>query len=146
MQIGGHVELNETPWQSIAHELSEESGYALDELSILQPDDQLVRAPGAVQHPVPVIMNTHKLPGEHFHSDLCFAFVAEAAPSGKPAEGESQDLRCLTIPELQAEADQGLAPIDIKLFYEAMITRYLPSYHRVPATKYALDKPSETML
>ena len=27
MQIGGHIELDETPWQSVVHELFEESGY-----------------------------------------------------------------------------------------------------------------------
>lgn len=28
---GGHVELDETPWAAMAHELTEESGYTLDE-------------------------------------------------------------------------------------------------------------------
>ena len=26
LQFGGHVELNETPWQAVVHELREESG------------------------------------------------------------------------------------------------------------------------
>ena len=145
-QVGGHIELDETPWQTIAHELREESGYTLEELFVLQPDDQLVPAPGAVQHPVPVIMNTHKVPGEHFHSDMSFAFVAKAAPAGKPAEGESQDLRWLTITELKEAAKQDLAPEDVAHFYEAVVTRYLPRYYRVPAHTYSLDKPHATML
>ena len=33
-QIGGHIELNETPWQSIAHELEEESGYTLENATL----------------------------------------------------------------------------------------------------------------
>ncbi len=33
MQVGGHIELDETPWQAVEHELREESGYTLAELS-----------------------------------------------------------------------------------------------------------------
>jgi 8-oxo-dGTP pyrophosphatase MutT (NUDIX family) len=41
MQFGGHVELNETPWQTVIHELREESGYDIDQLQILQPKQRL---------------------------------------------------------------------------------------------------------
>lgn len=146
LQIGGHIELNETPWQTIAHELREEGGYTLEELQVLQPDDQLIPAPGAVQHPVPVIMNTHKVPGEHFHSDMCFAFIADVAPANKPLEGESEDLRWLTLAELKDAVRQDLAPEDVLLFYEAILSRYVPNYHRIPAATYSLGKPDATML
>ena len=36
MQFGGHVELNEDPWQAIIHELEEETRYVISELKILQ--------------------------------------------------------------------------------------------------------------
>lgn len=35
MQIGGHIELDETPWQTVAHELEEESGYTPYELTVV---------------------------------------------------------------------------------------------------------------
>lgn len=34
LPIGGHVELNESPWQAIAHELDEESGYSMSQLMV----------------------------------------------------------------------------------------------------------------
>src|SRR5690349_16040516 len=50
-QFGGHIELNETPWQAIAHELEEESGYMLDNVQILQPSKRLSSVVSAVVHP-----------------------------------------------------------------------------------------------
>lgn len=41
MQFGGHIELDETPWQAVRHELMEESGYDLSDLQILQPMQRL---------------------------------------------------------------------------------------------------------
>ena len=37
MPPGGHVELSETPWAAVSHELQEETGYRLAELDIMQP-------------------------------------------------------------------------------------------------------------
>lgn len=45
LQPGGHVELNENPWQAIEHELREETGYTFDELEVLQPKDRLRFSP-----------------------------------------------------------------------------------------------------
>src|SRR3954465_16018556 len=51
MQFGGHIELNENPWQAITHELREEAGYELDELFILQPHQRLMHlSRGAIAH------------------------------------------------------------------------------------------------
>ena len=41
IQPGGHVEHTENPWQALAHELHEETGYSIDQLSVLQPWDRL---------------------------------------------------------------------------------------------------------
>ena len=84
MQIGGHIEIDETPWQTVAHELTEESGYTLDELSVLQPS-KARKVTGAVVHPVPCLVNTHTAgPAPHYHSDLCYVFEAQHLPSRGP--------------------------------------------------------------
>ena len=141
MQIGGHIEVDETPWQTVAHELSEESGYGLDELQILQPDAQQVEAEGVVVHPLPVLFNTHMISDTHYHSDLCFAFVATAAPMHAVADGESADLRWLTLSELKQSSINGEAAKDVAVFYEAIINRFLENYERVPASQYSIEKP-----
>ncbi|MEJ0073337.1 MAG: NUDIX domain-containing protein [Candidatus Saccharibacteria bacterium] len=142
-QAGGHIELDETPWKTVAHEVAEETGYALDELSVLQPTGHAVAVEGAVIHPVPVFMNTHKISDTHYHSDLCYAFVAEKLPAHKPAEGESEDIRWLTLDELRSEVEKGVAAKDVYVFYDAIVRRYLPLYTAVPASDYSLDKPAD---
>jgi 8-oxo-dGTP pyrophosphatase MutT (NUDIX family) len=146
LQVGGHVELDETPWASVAHELLEESGYTLEELDILQPDAERVIAEGAVVHPVPVLSNTHKIGDSHFHSDFCYAFVAKSGPHNRMAEGESEDLRWLTLAELKDAVEQGLAAHDAYIYYEAIITRYLAVYYRIPASDYSIEKPTSDSL
>lgn len=74
LQIGGHIELNETPWQAISHELAEESGYTLDDVQVLQYTGAQVEGGSNVVHPVPFAMNTHNVGNEHYHSDLCYGF------------------------------------------------------------------------
>lgn len=106
MPIGGHVELDETPWQAIAHELREESGYDLEDLKILQPQERIRSFARAVLHPQPVNMDTHEFftdePGRHRHINTAYAFVADTAPAHKVGKGESQDLRWLSRNELDA--------------------------------------------
>jgi 8-oxo-dGTP pyrophosphatase MutT (NUDIX family) len=141
MQCGGHIELNESPWASIAHELTEETGYRLNELSVLQPTAKSIPLSSAVVHPVPVSMNTHRVNGDHLHSDLVYAFVANAAPHSAPAEGESQDIRWLSIDDLRAEVANGNALEDVFQIYETIITSYLEAYEWVPASDFELDDP-----
>src|SRR5437879_1527745 len=58
-QFGGHIELDETPWQAVLHEIKEESGYDAKQLMLLQPKERLKSLGDADQHPVPVCHNTH---------------------------------------------------------------------------------------
>ncbi len=103
LQFGGHVELNETPWATIARELREEAGYELDQLMLLQPKHRITSLTGAVVHPVPFSLMTHRFGSdEHFHSDLSFAFTTNETPRHAPDEGESQRFYCLTRAELVA--------------------------------------------
>lgn len=102
LPVGGHVELTETPWQAIAHELTEESGYLLSQLEILQPKPRLKKMTDATQRPYPISMNTHSISSDHFHIDITYAFIASGPPLTNAAMEESQDLRWLDGDELDA--------------------------------------------
>jgi 8-oxo-dGTP pyrophosphatase MutT (NUDIX family) len=102
MQVGGHIELDETPWQSLAHELRDEAGYTLSELSVLQPVASVPSIADAVIHPVPFVQNTHDVGSQHYHSDMCFGFLADSLPAASVAEGESEDIRWLTLTDMAA--------------------------------------------
>lgn len=140
MQIGGHIELNETPWMAIAHELEEESGYQLSELDVAQYTADRVVDGNNVSHPTPFLMNTHNVGNEHYHSDLCFGFVAQDTPKNTVVDGESMDLRWLTLSELQQAARNGEALEDVCNMY-AFLIEHLDSYVLVPASSFSIGKP-----
>ena len=104
IQPGGHVELNETPWKAIIHELREETGYDMSQLRILQPR---LRPPiptvGQI-HPQPVCLRSFPFEGlpSHFHTDITYAFVTEEEPRHQVGQGESHDLIWVTRQELAA--------------------------------------------
>lgn len=145
LQIGGHIELNETPWQTVAHELIEECGYNVSELKVLQPAPNIPAIDGAVVHPVPFLMNTHMIGADHYHSDLCFAFVANDLPKAKPADGESDDLRWVTIDELKAFAQAGEAVQDSTDIYEHILAN-MNGYFMVDCEMFSLQKPGDSTL
>lgn len=146
MQIGGHVELNETPWQTLVHEIPEESGFALGQLQILQPLAEIPAFSGTAVHPVPALSNTHFVGDGHYHSDFCYTFIADGTPRAQPADGESVDLRWLTIKELQEAARAGIALQDVVEIYEYIAEQIVPVYYRIDATAYAIDKPAGSLL
>lgn len=141
MQVGGHIELDQTPWQAIAAELRDETGYDLDELTLLQwsPAPKISRA---IVHPQPFIMNTHKAGEGHYHSDSCYAFVAKDEPARGSAEGESDDLRWLTLEELQTAAADGEALQDVLEIYTYLLNSRL-NMLVVSTADFSLEKPTE---
>lgn len=143
MQAGGHVELNETPWAAIVHELREETGYPMDNLQILQPTAKPVQVHNAVIHPVPVLFNTHKISDDHYHTDLCYAFTTTSDPTEKIGDGESDDLRWCTLTELRQLRDSGVALADSVEIYEAILEQFLPAFHSVETRLYSTDEPSD---
>lgn len=140
MQIGGHIELNETPWQAVAHKIQEESGYSLEELDILQPFADTVATDGNIVHPVPFTMNTHNVGDEHYHSDLCYGFVASSYPKNQTFDGESNDLRWCTLSELQRVADKGEALKDMVMICGYLI-KHVDKLCTVSPQKFSLEKP-----
>lgn len=118
MQFGGHIELDETPWQAISHEIPEETGYEMSQLKILQPRQRLKKVSRSILHPVAVAHNTHVIVDNHYHSDLDYAFVADGPPKSKVGKGESSDIRLFTRAELLAYPKNDIFQevLDITLF------------------------------
>lgn len=102
MQFGGHVELNEDPWQAVSHELREESGYELTQLEVLQPRHRLKKIAEAKLHPLPFNINTHLINPDHKHTALDYAFITDQEPKHNISEGESTLLKLASRDELVA--------------------------------------------
>lgn len=140
MQIGGHIELDQTPWQAMAAELKEEAGYDLAELRVLQWAE-VPQAANRVTHPLPFLLNTHMAGENHYHSDLCFGFLAEDVPQHAVAAGESADLRWLNLSDINNAVAQGDALGDVYDVYSYLIALF-PTLLPVPAGDFSLDKPT----
>jgi len=108
---GGHVEHDENPVQTLAHELPEETGYQLSQLTFLQPAHLADRVfPENVWvHPIPFFFNTHQAnhggATNHHHSDMNFLLMVSEEPEGSPGETESQDLRWYSTHQLQTDPE-----------------------------------------
>ena len=102
IQFGGHIEVTETPWQAITHELLEETGYELSQLKLLQPYERIKSLTGAKLHPVPMYHNTHNFNETHFHTDIAYVFVTNEKPKHAIADTESSDLLLVSRSELIA--------------------------------------------
>jgi len=106
LQFGGHVELDETPWQAITHELLEESGYQLSQLKLLQPKVRIKSLRSVEMHPIAAYEFTHLFTGDmtvpHYHTDRGYGFFTDEEPAQAPADGESTKIRLFTLAELRA--------------------------------------------
>lgn len=145
MQVGGHIELNETPWQSVVHEIAEESGYNTSELMILQFRKEVAKSEDNIVHPVPFTMNTHNVGDDHYHSDLCYGFVASNLPEASVGEDESCDLQWLTLTELKEGASRGEVLSDVVGIYEYLLS-VLDNMVEVPASEFSQDKPTQAVM
>jgi ADP-ribose pyrophosphatase YjhB (NUDIX family) len=111
LQFGGHVELQENPWDAIKHEILEEAGFELHQLRILQPKLRLELAKTTQLIPQPVVINSHEIGDtNHYHTDIVFAFVTSEQPSQIVAEDESQLRAMFTLAELEENKDNFLLP------------------------------------
>lgn len=139
MQAGGHVELDENPWQAISHEIVEETGYDLTQLKILQPSYSIKSLPNSVVHPVAVCQNTHDygLGLDHKHVDTVYAFVTNELPHNVPGEGESQDIRWVTLAELNALTPQEVVS-NARAIGTAILTVLIHEWEPVPLTNFQL--------
>ncbi len=139
MQPGGHVELHETPWQAVLHEISEETGYDIAQLQVMQPADRLKHMSGEAKlHPVPMTHSTHKYSKDvdHYHTDSNYLFVTDELPAGKPLDDESAELRWLTCEELKA-LEPHMTFENIREVGLHMFAAYLNSWERVDIKTFA---------
>lgn len=121
MPVGGHIELDETPWDTIGHEMGEESGFEIGDLDVMQPKIRVRNDYGERSvHPVPFVMDTHHTDNNHFHADASYLFVAHGDPAGKPADGESQDIRWLTESQLRDLDESVIRPFTRDMYLQCL--------------------------
>ncbi|WP_130866471.1 NUDIX domain-containing protein [Acidipropionibacterium timonense] len=142
IQPGGHVEHTENPWQALAHELREETGYELSQLRVLQPLPLVPDCIHDVMHPVPVALDTHSPYAGHFHSDIVMALVTDEDPAGSPAPGESTQFAWVDPDEYAAIPG---AEHDAVQIMTMIVTHVVGVWHEVPATDFLLTDPPEPL-
>ena len=143
MQTGGHVELTETTWQAVAHELREETGYELDQVAVLQPALRLGPLPDNDVHPQPICLRTvpvaRGVEHEHWHIDLGFALVTAEAPRLAVSPGESTELAWLTRRQL-LDLPAGETYEDVRQIHLYILDRLLDAWPAVPAAEADWDR------
>lgn len=142
LPVGGHVELLETPWQAIAHELSEESGYKLSQLRILQPKSRIKSMSKTAHHPNPLSMNTHVIPSDHFHTDIEYAFITTSEPGLAIAAGESVDIRWISQADLN-NVDPSEIFDNTKEIYNFIFDEAIKEWESVETGGFLLSFPDE---
>lgn len=130
MQIGGHIELTNDPWQTVLEEIGEESGYQKDQLQLLQPLDRIQHLTGVTLHPNPVVDLTHEFSPGHFHDDTAWAFVTNEPPREAIAAGESEDIRFLSATEIRG-LTAGQIPENIKEIGIFVLENCVPNWERI---------------
>jgi 8-oxo-dGTP pyrophosphatase MutT (NUDIX family) len=136
LPVGGHVELDETPWAAAIHEIAEESGYDIGQLKVLQPAERIRRMDGVKTHPVPLFLQTHEFKKDegHYHIDVGFLLVADSMPVNRPTEGESEEVLWFTNKEIQSRANE--MPADIAQIYDFAFNIALPRWEQVTPDKF----------
>lgn len=139
---GGHIELHESPWQAVARELHEETGYDIDQFDVLQFADAPTYAFNTL-HPMPLLYQSHGVPGavKHFHTDVCFALVLngeDLEPRHAIAPDESP-LEWFTAEEVEAFPDGAIVG-DMRAMAISLLTEG-KRYSRFPAADYFLGEP-----
>lgn len=131
-QFGGHIELTEHPLQTIIHELREESGYAPEQISILQPAGHITKLSDSVLHPQPVLYATHKVGDlDHFHTDTSFAAVTHEPPQHQPDDGESTDIQLFTRQQI-IDIPAGKIIENVREIVLYMFDHTLPNWKPTP--------------
>jgi 8-oxo-dGTP pyrophosphatase MutT (NUDIX family) len=141
LQFGGHIEVNENPWQTVSRELREEIGYAFDQLKVLQPSVSPPKFEGkyTVIHPQPMAIASHPfdLTLIHFHTDTCWVFVTDQEPSLKAGIDESRDITAFTKSQLQLIPDGEIFD-NIRVLGLYAIETCLPEWIGINANEFRL--------
>ena len=86
LQPGGHIELDENPWEALKHELLEETGLALNKCELLLQTSQ-PNARGSEVLPLPFHINQHPFNEKHQHIDLCYLLRANTQTLTEKPDG-----------------------------------------------------------
>lgn len=138
LPLGGHIELNESPWSAVAHELSEEAGYSLSDLYVLQPKDTIKKLTNITVQPQPLVITSYDYNETHNHTDMAFVFVEKNPPSNSPEEGESLDFRWINKETLDSFTADDLF-INTKEIYSHILEKCVDVWDRVEANSYSTD-------
>lgn len=143
LPVGGHIEVDETPWAALVREVEEEAGYKASDLRVLQPKHRIDHLQkNRINHPLPFLMNTHDVPNDipHWHSDIAYCLSVNSAPTLEIDAAESQDLRWYTkqdIEHLHASGEIRQNKHDVVMF---IFDTLLQEYDSIPALEYRTDK------
>ena len=91
----------------------------------------------AILHPYPLLMNTHQIDKDHWHSDTCYAFLATGDPSMSIQAGESLDLRWYSYSELMNIPDSEISS-NARETYEFMFKTPLSSWEAVDTSYFTM--------
>lgn len=137
LNFGGHIEINENPWQAIEHEILEESGYEINQLKVLQPKNRIKRLTDNLLHPTPLTYGTHDISeiaeSTHLHTDSSFVFVTNEPPAHKIPAGESQDIIILSRDEIANHDNVGLF---VKEASKYIFEEVLPNWEQVDTAEF----------
>lgn len=143
MQFGGHVELHETPWATIAHEIEEESGYSLGQLRLLQPPHSLASfGDSSIIHPLPFIFGTHPFDGKmnHFHTNIDYLFTTTEDPEQQVSPDESTKFQLFTSDQIRNLPEKEiLQNVRTAVLYAFEL---LEQWGSVDPKKYSLATPN----
>lgn len=143
MQIGGHEELLENPWQAALRELREESGYLPDQdgLYVMQPSYYL-RDEGEGDLILPFSLQTvvHDFDGNpiHKHIDTAYALLATQPPEGERDEGESGRLIYESLGGVESLSDDQIMR-SVKRLAIFTLTVCLEQWEQVPISEFRTE-------
>ena len=137
LPIGGHIELDEIPWQAVAREIKEESGYLLGQTKVLQPKWRIQFLSDIILHLQPVAVTNQDVSGEYFHTDIAYAFIVSGEPHSEADEGESTDLRWLTKSDLDKLMVEEIFP-NTREIYDFILNECLTSWEAVATSQYEI--------
>lgn len=137
LPLGGHVELNESPWSAVARELAEEAGYVLSDLYVLQPKDSIKALTNVTVQPQPLVIASYDYSKSHNHTDMAFVFIEKNPPSNSPNHDESLDFRWLNSQELDEMTAVDLFP-NTKEIYIHILEKCVNEWEKMAANSYIL--------
>ncbi|MFZ1801757.1 MAG: NUDIX domain-containing protein [Candidatus Saccharimonas aalborgensis] len=141
--VGGHVELDESPWDAVIHEIAEEAGYDIKDLQVLQPPLRIHQEgiDDITIHPQPFFLDTHMNANtpDHWHTDTVYLFTTHSGPTLPLAADESQDIRWLSRSEIEQLPDSQIFS-NIRTTHLKAFDEFLTAWEPVPAGHFSTEK------